>query len=160
MMTPEQQHRGIAGFMQMIPHCKEIGMSLDHIQADSSVVLRLDPRPELTGNATLGLIHGGVLTVLMDTACGSAAILGLPYPEICPTVDLRLDHYSAANNQRPLFCRAWATHVTQQIVFTEGVIWQDEGQLLAKGTGTFMRLGAERTPAGFAQHLFGVEPQA
>lgn len=155
-MTNNKKLNGIQRFMGLIPHCKMLNMQADQVD-DEAVTLSLPAESSLLGNAEKQLIHGGVLSVLMDTACGSAAILGLPEPEVCPTIDLRLDHYRAAKAGHPIYCKAWVTHLAHQIVFTEGLIWQEEGLPIAKGTGTFMRLGAERTPKGFAQHLFGSE---
>lgn len=153
-MTNEQRLIGIQRFMALIPHCRMLGMQVASV-SEMDLVLSLEGEARFVGNAEGGLIHGGLLTVLMDTACGSAAILALPEPEVCPTVDLRMDHYRAAQAGHKLYCRARVTHLTRQIVFTEGLIWQQEDQPVAKGTGTFMRLGAERTPRGFAEQLFG-----
>lgn len=153
-MTNEQRMTGLKRFMTLIPHCKTLNMQVESV-TEQDLVLSLDAEERFAGNAVDGLIHGGLLTVLMDTACGSAAILGLPEPEVCPTVDLRMDHYRAARVGQKIFCRATVTHLARQIVFTEGLIWQQPDRPIAKGTGTFMRLGAERTPKGFAQHLFG-----
>lgn len=153
-MTNEQRVTGLRRFMMLIPHCKTLNMQVESV-SEQDLVLSLEGDQRFAGNAVEGLIHGGLLTVLMDTACGSAAILGLPNPEVCPTVDLRMDHYRAAKVGQKIYCRAWVTHLARQIVFTEGLIWQQAEQPIAKGTGTFMRLGAERTPKGFAEQLFG-----
>ncbi|SFX06408.1 PaaI family thioesterase [Marinospirillum alkaliphilum] len=154
-MTNEQRLTGLKRFMTLIPHCKMLNMQVEAV-SETDLVLSLEGDQRFVGNARDQLIHGGLLTVLMDTACGSAAILALPEPEVCPTVDLRMDHYRAASAGQRLFCRARVTHLARQIVFTEGWIWQQqEDHPVAKGTGTFMRLGPERTPKGFAQHLFG-----
>lgn len=155
-MNNEKKLIGIQRFMNLIPHCKALNVEAVEV-LDDGVTLSLPSEPQLMGNAEKQLIHGGVLSVLVDTACGSAAILALPQPEVCPTIDLRLDHYRAAEAGLPIYCRAWVTRLAHQIVFTEGLVWQKEGLPIAKGTGTFMRLGAERTPQGFAQHLFGSE---
>lgn len=140
--------------MSLIPHCKQLNMQVEFV-CETYLVLSIEGEERFLGNAQEGLIHGGVLSVLMDSACGSAAVIALPEPEVCPTVDLRLDHYRAAKVGKKIYCRAQVTHLAKQIVFTEGLIWQDEDKPIAKGTGTFMRLGAERTPKGFAEHIFG-----
>lgn len=154
-MTNEQRKQGIMRFMNLIPHCKQLNMQVESV-GETYLVLSIEGDERLVGNAQEGLIHGGVLTVLMDSACGSAAVIALPEPEVCPTVDLRMDHYRAAKVGKKIYCRAEVTHLARQIVFTEGLIWQEESKPIAKGTGTFMRLGAERTPKGFAEHIFGL----
>ncbi|WP_114416337.1 PaaI family thioesterase [Marinospirillum perlucidum] len=153
-MTNQQKLLGVQRFMALIPHCKALNMQAEAV-TDEGVLLSLEASSPFVGNAQRQLIHGGVLSVLMDTACGSAAIMQLPEPEVCPTIDLRLDHYRPATQGRKIYCRAWVTRLARQIVFTEGLIWQDEAEPLVKGTGTFMRLGGERTPKGFARQLFG-----
>ena len=50
-------------------------------------------RASLGGEQTLksqGIIHGGALTSLMDTACGMSTLCVLPEFEVCPTLDLRI----------------------------------------------------------------------
>lgn len=156
-MTKEQKLEGIKRFLALIPHCQLLGMAVEKVEKDQ-LTFSLEGDSRFVGNSTKNLIHGGLLTVLMDTACGSAALLALSEPEVCPTIDLRLDHYQAAIAGKKVYCRAWTTHLARQIVFTEGVIWQDDpSKPIAKGTGTFMRLGVERTPPGFVEHLFGQE---
>lgn len=157
-MTNEQRMEGINRFMGLIPHCKLLNMQVELV-CETHLVLSIEGDERFVGNAEEGLIHGGVLSVLMDSACGSAAVIALPQPEVCPTVDLRIDHYRAAKVGKRIYCRAEVTHLARQIVFTEGLIWQDEDKPIAKGTGTFMRLGADRTPKGFAEHIFGLRQE-
>lgn len=158
-MTNDQLKQGISRFMSLIPHCKQLNMQVESV-CETHLVLSIEGDERFVGNKKEGLIHGGVLSVLMDSACGSAAVIALPEPEVCPTVDLRMDHYRAAKVGSKIFCRAEVTHLARQIVFTEGLIWQEEGKPIAKGTGTFMRLGADRTPKGFAEHIFGSAQEA
>ncbi|WP_036240018.1 PaaI family thioesterase [Marinospirillum insulare] len=154
-MTNEQLKHGISRFMSLIPHCKQLNMQVESV-CETHLVLSIEGDERFLGNKEEGLIHGGVLSVLMDSACGSAAVIASPEPEVCPTVDLRMDHYRAAKVGKKIYCRAEVTHLARQIVFTEGLIWQDEAKPICKGTGTFMRLGAERTPKGFAEQIFGL----
>jgi len=144
--------------MSLIPHCKQLNMQVESVD-ETQLILSIEGDERFLGNKREGLIHGGILTVLMDSACGSAAVIALPKPEVCPTVDLRMDHYRAAKAGKKIYCRAEVTHLSKQIVFTEGLIWQDEAKPICKGTGTFMRLGSERTPKGFAEQIFGLSQE-
>ncbi|ODC02888.1 hypothetical protein BFW38_04290 [Terasakiispira papahanaumokuakeensis] len=155
-MTSNQKLQGIQRFVDMIPHCAAFDMQALSV-TDELLVMTLPPNEALEGNADDHLVHGGVLTMLMDTSCGAMAVLALPQPESCPTVDLRLDHYRPAVMGAPLFCEARVMRFTDKIVFTEGLIYQERERPVARGIGTFMRMGVERTPKGFAEYLFGQE---
>ncbi len=59
----------------LMPFARQLGIVLDEASADR-VVARLDWSPELC--TTAGLIHGGVLISLADTAGALVTFLGLP----------------------------------------------------------------------------------
>ncbi|MDO6805534.1 PaaI family thioesterase, partial [Wenyingzhuangia sp. 1_MG-2023] len=62
--------------------------------------------PELVGNPITGALHGGSLTTLMDTACGTAVVNALPGFELCPTLDLRVDYMRSARSGQNLLAHA------------------------------------------------------
>jgi uncharacterized protein (TIGR00369 family) len=144
----------LARFVTVIPHTRELGLEVVSVDPPE-VRMRLPWRDELLGNTVQGLVHGGVLTMLLDTVCGSAVLCGLPAPEVCPTLDLRVDHYRPALAGKPIMAEARVLRVTNAMVFTEGTLWQEPGRPIARGIGNFVRLGARNTPEGFAEALFG-----
>ncbi|RDB43892.1 PaaI family thioesterase [Halomonas sp. DQ26W] len=150
---PEAWRTALTRFVTFIPHTRELGLEVINV-VPPEVTMRLPWRDELLGDTTRGLIHGGVLTMLLDTVCGSAVLCGLPSPEVCPTLDLRVDHYRPAVAGLPIMARARVLCVTESVVFTEGTLWQDPERPVARGIGNFMRLGARNTPPGFGEALF------
>ena len=58
--------------------------------------LRLPFQPFLVGNPDTGVIHGGVLTALLDQACGMAVGSALRAPAMIATLDLRIDYMKPA----------------------------------------------------------------
>ncbi|AXY42084.1 PaaI family thioesterase [Halomonas sp. JS92-SW72] len=154
--SPEAWLRALTRFVRVIPHTRELGLEV--LTADAEAVrMRLPWCDDLLGDASRGLVHGGVLTMLLDTACGSAVLRGLPAPEVCPTLDLRVDHFRPAVAGLVLHAEARVVGVTASVVFTEGTLWQEEGKPVTRGIGNFVRLGPRNTPPGFAEALFADE---
>lgn len=148
---------GVQRFIAVLPQCQALQMAA--LEADDQRVLFTVPFAEnLVGNARKRLIHGGVISTLLDTACGSVVICSLPRFEMCPTLDLRIDHLRPAVADKPLYCEARVVKVTPQIVFTEGEVYQEQGVLVAKAVANFMRLGADKSPIEMDEAVFGVEP--
>lgn len=148
--------RAITRFVTVIPHTRGLGLTVLEAGPER-VLLRLPWDDDLLGDTARGLLHGGVATMLLDTACGSAVLPALPEPEVCPTLDLRVDHYRPGVTGQALYVEARVVSVTASVVFTEGRLWQDAERPVARGVANFMRLGARNTPTGFKQALFAVE---
>lgn len=156
--SAERYLEGMRRFIAVLPQCQALNMqaiSADHQQ----VTLAVPFADHLMGNTRKQLIHGGVISTLLDTACGSVAVCALPRFEMCPTLDLRLDHLRPALAGRTLYCRASIVKVTPNIIFTEGVVYQDEGEPITRAVANFMRLGADKTPVEMDQALFGDNEQ-
>ncbi|MFY0991449.1 PaaI family thioesterase [Halomonas sp. C05BenzN] len=154
--SPEAWRRALTRFVTVIPHTRELGLEVLEVTAERTL-MRLPWCDALLGDSQRGLVHGGVLTMLLDTACGSAVLRALPAPEVCPTLDLRIDHFRPAVAGRAILAEARVVRVTASVVFTEGMLWQEEGVPVARGIGNFMRLGARNTPPGLAEALFSEE---
>ncbi|WP_240665362.1 PaaI family thioesterase [Cobetia sp. ICG0124] len=144
--------RALTGFVSFIPHTARLQVSVDEVAAPA-VRMTLPWQAALVGDPHRHLVHGGVLTMFADTLCGSAVLTGLERPEVCPTLDLRLDHYRPGVEGMALIGEARVLRVTESMVFTEAQIWQQPGKLLCRAIGNFVRLGARNTPPGFGEAL-------
>lgn len=49
-----------------LPHCAALGLEFAGLEGDKAT-FRVDYRPELVGNGCKGIVHGGVITSLIDT---------------------------------------------------------------------------------------------
>ena len=83
-----------------LPFSREIGMRL-HQAEDGVAVGSVPYDARLVGDPETGVLHGGVITALLDTACGwavmaSAAALKSPAP-----LDLRIDYKRPATAGTP-----------------------------------------------------------
>jgi uncharacterized protein (TIGR00369 family) len=128
-------------FIAALRHCQVLNMSVSAINAEG-VTLLLPYSPRIVGNPQTGVIHGGALTSLMDTACGMATLCALPRFEVCPTLDLRIDYMHPAEPCKDIFGFAHCYRVTRDVIFIRGHAYQDDPeQPVAQVVGTYMRLG-------------------
>ena len=135
-------------FSGVIPHMDALGM--ETVEATNGIaVVRLPWRAELVGNPESGVLHGGVVTTLIDTVSGLAALTGLKAPEPVATLDLRIDHLRPATPHADLYARAECYRLTSRIAFIRATAYQDDpDDPVASSVSTFMltkRLGPQAT---------------
>lgn len=143
MVDKQQMFEQMRQIVPNLKHCKLLG--IDVLDADKGKLKLVLPYSDsIIGNPDSGVIHGGALTTLMDTACGFAAILGLDDPGICPTLDLRIDYMRPAEPGLAVIGDAEAYRVTNSVVFARGVAYHenDRENPIAHCTASFMRLDA------------------
>ena len=138
-------------FIGTLRHCQLLGLKV--LDADeNSLRVRLPYSQQIIGNPLSGVVHGGSLTTLMDTACGTAVFIALPGFELCPTLDLRVDYMKAAEPKQDLVADASVTRTSGNVVFTECLVRQENnGEVVAKCNAAFMRIGEDMTPADYRQ---------
>lgn len=128
-------------FISALRHCQVLGITVHHT-SEEGITLVLPYGPTIIGDPQTGVIHGGALTSLMDTACGMATLCVLPEFEVCPTLDLRIDYMHPAEPHKPVYGFAQCYRVTTDVIFTRGFAYQDDSQQpVAHAVGTFMRMG-------------------
>ena len=131
-------------FLSVLPHCRVLGFEVPEV-SDDRLIMTMPYQEKVIGNPLNGALHGGCLTTLMDTACGTAAYTYLPGSQLCPTLDLRIDHYSAADVEAKLYAEAKVEHTAANVMFTNCQVFQHpvdhpKRKLIASCTATFMRL--------------------
>jgi uncharacterized protein (TIGR00369 family) len=135
-------------FAGLIPHMDVLGMETLEA-ADGVALIRLPWRADLVGNPETGVLHGGVVTTLIDSVSGLAAITGLRAPEPVATLDLRIDYLRPATPHEDLFARAECYRLTSRIAFVRATAYQaDPDDLVVSSVSTFMltkNLGPQAT---------------
>jgi acyl-CoA thioesterase len=114
------------------PFSSLLGFRYISVDADEAVV-EADPGPEHCNGG--GIVHGGMLASLLDTATGWAVHARVPAGTAAPHVQLSVQYVRAARPGAVLVCRARCLNVGRRIGSTEAEITQD-GVLVAKGSGT------------------------
>lgn len=128
-----------ANFARAIPHSEECGMVIDAVD-ETGARASMPDRPEWLGDTERGLIHTGVITTLVDTVSGLAAVAGAGRFEAIATLDLRMDFLRPARPGKPLHAHAVCYRLTPSITFVRASAWQDdENQPVAVSQSTFMR---------------------
>ena len=124
--------------MEKNGHGKTLGLKMTEINR-GQINLTFPYKEEVVGNPLTGVVHGGVIVSLLDTACGTAAITTLTGPSITPTMDLRLDYMHPAEPHQPIYVSAKVYRSTSNVIFCRGSAWQDDPENpIAHCVATFM----------------------
>ena len=89
-----------------------------------------------------GLIHGGMLAILADTACGLSIRSAMEAGRLHVTTDMDI-HYLAPTRPGRLYGRGKAVRVGRTLAFAEASIEDAEGKLLARAQSRFSVSGRE-----------------
>lgn len=142
MTDPEQKARIARQFIEAIPHSRALGMAMLEI-GDGWALMALDWREDLVGDPETGVVHGGVVTALLDT-CGGASVMAHPAaPGGTATIDLRIDYMRGAEPGKRIFARAECYRITRSVAFVRGVAWTaSSDEPVAAANGAFTVEGA------------------
>ncbi|MFQ5671015.1 MAG: PaaI family thioesterase [Acidobacteriota bacterium] len=98
------------------------------------VVLAAEVRADLKNRR--GVLHGGVVSALLDSALGGAVVAGIDPEEWCATLQLSVQFVSGARHG-PLRADGRLIRRTRQCAFARGEVHDAAGQLVATGQGTW-----------------------
>lgn len=97
-----------------------------------------------------GILHGGVLTTLIDTACGySGCFCDTPaHARRAMTLQLNTQFLAAAAAGQRLTARAQTTGGGRSVFFADCTVQAGDGTLVGRGDGVFKYTPGSGDPAG------------
>ena len=126
----------LAAALDSVPFAKLLGIELDEIDAGVAT-LSLEIRPELKQNH--GVVHGGAIASLIDSATAFAIISLLPLDEHATTVDLTISYLRPLTLGR---ARAVAKVVRsgKRLIVVSAELFDDAGTLAATALSTYIKI--------------------
>jgi uncharacterized protein (TIGR00369 family) len=135
-------------FVERMPFNRILGidvLSLHHEQAEC----RFAMRPDLVGNYVRNILHGGVISSVLDVTGGLVAFLGVqqklkgkPVEEILErfarigTIDLRIDYLRPGTGEWFL-ARGFPLRTGNKVAVTRMELFNDRNDLIAVGTAAY-----------------------
>ncbi len=127
----------LASRLSLSPQSKALGLEL--VATSPDVILKIPYRADLVGEPDTGVIAGGVVTTLLDLACGWATALALDQPTSFATLDLRIDYMRPAQPGRDLYATAHCYKLTRSVAFLRAVAYDaDPSDPVAAAQSAFM----------------------
>jgi uncharacterized protein (TIGR00369 family) len=111
-----------------------LGMRFDEVES-GRVVVSLDARPDFIN--PLGIVHGGILATLLDTAMGCAVHTTLPAGVSYSTLELKVNYIRAVPpDGRALTAEGNVIHSGRRTATAEGKVLDQRGKLIGHATTT------------------------
>jgi uncharacterized protein (TIGR00369 family) len=150
------KNREVAELMKLLPDFVEaqipfnrvLGLRVESLEMDS-VCLKIEMKEELIGNPMRGILHGGVISSVLDVTGGMTAAMGVlkklagrPFEEIgkrllsVGTIDLRID-FLRPGRGRYFLATGSIMRTGQKVAVIRMQLQNDQDMLIAVGTGTY-----------------------
>ncbi len=141
-----------------IPQCQVLGLKIIELHHGKGV-MSIDYNKKLIGNPQTGVVHGGVITTLLDTLCGAVVLSSVPENTPIATLDLRIDYLHPAMPGHEIRGSVECYKVTANIAFVRGLAYHDTtADPIAHCAGTFMLGATGFTPSRGAESEQGGQP--
>ena len=134
-LTPEQLER-IERAIEAVPYAQLLGIQLEKV-APGEATLALAIRPELTQNH--GVVHGGAIASLLDTATAFAILTLLEPNERVTTVDLTVSYLRPAVEGK-LHATARVLRQGRRLFTVSAELADSDGTLLTTALSTYIKL--------------------
>ncbi len=136
-------------FEEYIPFNKFLGLKIQSMEMDN-VRLRMRIKDELIGNFTTEILHGGVISSILDVTGGVTTFLGhfhrlqdRPVEEVSQkfsklgTIDLRVD-FLRPGRGKEFVSTGSVLRTGKKVTVTRMELYNEDGEFIAAGTGTYV----------------------
>ncbi len=134
-LTAEQLRR-VNEAIEQVPYAQLLGIELEDI-GSGTATLCLNVRRELTQNH--GVVHGGALASLVDTATAFAIISLLDPAEKVTTVDLTLSFLRPMTKGR-LRATARVLRAGKRLFSVSAEVFDEDGKLVTTALSTYIKV--------------------
>jgi uncharacterized protein (TIGR00369 family) len=115
--------------LSKLPLFQTIGLRLERLAKDYTKV-SIAPRPDLA--QPRGILHGGILATLVDTAAGQAVFTTLKLDHDVVTVHLDTKYFKPVRNER-IFAEGQVVRKGRNLAHTDVSVITESGALVARG---------------------------
>ncbi len=128
--------RQIRKAIDTVPFARLLGIELDDVSSGTAT-LGLDVREQLTQNH--GIVHGGAIASLIDTATAFAIISLLAPREKVTTVDLSISYLRPLSEGR-VKVTAKVLRAGRRLFVVSAEVFDKDGKLASTALSTYMKL--------------------
>ncbi len=145
MTEPDEAHAARLRMWQQItvisPYSRELGLALHSVRPDWCVI-KAPYDPRTIGNPESGVVHGGVITALLDSCYGLAIFVRMDKLRPMATLDLRIDYLKPATPGRDILGGAVCYKLGHELAFVRGTAYHDNpDDPIATSAAIFMFTG-------------------
>jgi uncharacterized protein (TIGR00369 family) len=121
-----------------VPHALAISLTPVLIRRDTCI-MKIPYDQKLIGDPDTGVVHGGVITALLDNASGLAVMCALKEFRSMATLDLRIDYMQPAAPKKEIFGSCHCFRVTRRVAFVRGTAYHETPEKpIATSMASFM----------------------
>jgi uncharacterized protein (TIGR00369 family) len=146
-------------FQEAIPFNKHLGLQIEKFERGSAII-SVEMRKEFIGDPMKQILHGGVISSMIDVTGGATgfSVLDWPRETSLNTIDMRIDYVRMGKGEK-FFCEGSIIRKGNRIVVTRCDLKNEEGTLIALGTATYnIFSNPQDIPANVreaAEHILG-----
>jgi len=143
----DAMRENMVNVISLVPWAQEIGMQVSSVER-GKVNGKLVWSEHLVADPATGIVHGGVITSLLDNLGGMAVVSALDSFRTTATLDLRIDYMRPAEKRLDIAAEAECYHVTQTVAFINARAYHPANdKIIASASGAF----ALNTPKGWTK---------
>lgn len=138
-------------YLELLPFNKVLGIDIDLMDYETgAATTKFDMAPDLIGNSTAGILHGGVIASVIDLTGGLSALISCArfHKDKSPeelakrltrsaTVDMRVD-YLRPGKGTAFFCISRVLRAGSRIVVAKMDLLNEQETRIATGTATYL----------------------
>lgn len=133
-------------FIDALPHSGAMNMRVDRF-GDGHAVVSMPYDARLVGDPATGVLHGGAISALIDTASGASVMAHPSGPTSTATLDLRIDYMRPARPGQRVSAHAHCYHLTRTVAFVRVTATDDDpDRPVATGAAAFTLTGLANVP--------------